>query len=275
MAKFILLLLLAVAGCAQISPEEAAKFAPKDYFPNMKGCFLLHNVKSGITDRVIGDEYCKEQLVACSSFKVPLALIAFDSGVLKTTKQVFKWDRKKHEREALNQDHNAQTWMRDSVVWFSQIIAQKLGPKKMQKYLDAFEYGNKDLTGGLTTAWLHAPTSGKPSLNISAYEQLTFMNALWAGTLPVSKKAIELTKEITFLETSPKGYAVHGKTGSNSFNNNSRHRLGWFISHIQKGEEEYIAITNLRDIAPITEDGYGGFKAREITKEILTDMGHW
>jgi beta-lactamase class D len=275
MLKSLALVALLVSGCAEITPEQAQKFEPKAYFPNMKGCFLLYNVKSGITDRIIGDEYCKEQLVACSSFKVPLALMAFDSGVLKNTSDKMKWDGVKRDREVLNQDHNAQTWMRDSVVWYSQKIATKLGKKKFQKYLDSFNYGNKDLRGGLTQAWLHAPSSNSPALKISAYEQLDFMTAFWAETIPVSKEAIKLTKEITYLETSPKGFALNGKTGSNYFNNDQGMRLGWFIGHIQKGDQEFITITNFRDITSLKGAGYGGLKARDITKEILTDMGYW
>lgn len=186
-----------------------------------------------------------------------------------------KWDRVKRDREVLNQDHNAQTWMRDSVVLYSQKLATKLGRKKMQKYLDSFNYGNKDLRGELTKAWLHAPSSTVSSLKISAYEQLDFMTALWAETLPVSKEAIKLTKEITFIETSPNGYALNGKTGSNYYNNDHGMRLGWFIGHIEKGDQEYITITNFRDITPLKDAGYGGMKARDITKEILTDMGYW
>jgi beta-lactamase class D len=275
MLKSMLIFGLLLTGCAEISPQEAAKFEPKDYFPKMKGCFLLYNVKSGITDRIIGDEYCKEQLVACSSFKVPLAVMAFDSGILKNTKDKTKWDGVKRDREVLNQDHNAETWMRDSVVWYSQKIATKLGKKKLQKYLDSFNYGNKDLRGGLTMAWLHAPSSNKPSLKISGYEQLTFMNELWTNNLPVSKEAMKLTREITFLENSPKGFVLSGKTGSNFYNDDHGMRLGWFIGHIQKGDQEYITVTNFRDITPLKDAGYGGMKAREITKEILTDMGYW
>lgn len=275
MLKYMFILGLLLTGCAEISSQEAARFEPKDYFPKMKGCFLLYNVKSGITDRIIGDEYCKEQLVACSSFKVPLAVMAFDSGILKNKTDKMRWDGVKQDREVLNQDHNAETWMRDSVVWYSQKIATKLGKKKLQKYLDSFNYGNKDLRGGLTMAWLHAPSSDKPSLKISAYEQLTFMNELWTNNLSVSKEAMKLSQEITFIENSPKGFVLSGKTGSNFYNNDHSMRLGWFIGHIQKGDQEYITVTNFRDITPLKDAGYGGMKAREITQEILTDMGYW
>ncbi len=39
------------------------------------------------------------------------------------------------------------------------------------------------------------------------------MARLWKGELPVSKKAMEITKKLLSLETSPKGYSLSGKNG--------------------------------------------------------------
>jgi beta-lactamase class D len=275
MSKFFQFLLFLIIGCAEITPKEAAKFETKNYFPQKQGCFLLYNVKSGIIDRTIGDENCKKQVVASSSFKIPLAIMAFDSGVLKDENQVLKWDGIKHSRPELNQDHNAKTWMRDSVVWFSQEVAKKIGKKKLQKYLNDFNYGNKHLASNFTESWLISPSSPEMGLWISPDEQLEFMKVFWASALPVSKRSIALVKKIMYLETSPKGYVLSGKTGSNIFFGDPQERLGWFIAHLEKEDQEYIAITNFIDIGAPLEKGYGGLRAKEITKEILTDSGLW
>ncbi|HVK62496.1 MAG TPA: penicillin-binding transpeptidase domain-containing protein [Bdellovibrionales bacterium] len=246
-----------------------------DRFAGVKGCFLLFNMKTNKFDKVIGDEAtCKERNSASSTFKVPLAVMAFDSGVLKDENVVLKWDGKKDVREESNKDHNAKTWMSQSIVWFSQRITPKLGQKKLQKYLNDFDYGNKDLSAGITQAWLQSP-SDKSALKISAYEQTEFMKKLWTDSLPASKRAMKITRDITFLEASPKGYSLNGKTGSNFYDKERKVRLGWFISHLQKGDEEYIAVTTFSDIAPSNSTQYGGMRAKEITKEILGDLGLW
>lgn len=276
--------LLLIFSCATTRKIPEAPPA-LNYFPNMKGCFLLYNLKSKAFEKVLGDEsYCRERLPACSTFKVPLAVMAFDAGVLKDEKVVLKWDGVKDPRTELNHDHNAVTWMRDSVVWFSQRLTPQLGKVKLQKYLDSFLYGNRDLSAGLQWAWLMAPSEAA-ALKISAYEQVEFMKKLWSNSLPVSDRAMALTREITYLESSPNGFQLNGKTGSNFYDKDKKVALGWFIAHLdngfvrrvnsQKKHQDYIVVTTISDLEPSEEPGYGGLRAKTLTKKILADEGLW
>ncbi len=95
---------------------------------------LFIKIKQLLDEKVIGD-VCHERFPACSSFKVPLAVMAFDSGALNDEKQVLKWDGEKRFLEAWNKDQDARSWMRESVVWFSQRLRPKLGEKKFKEYL--------------------------------------------------------------------------------------------------------------------------------------------
>ena len=246
----------------------------KNYFPNKRGCFLLYNMKTETFQTVIGEETCKERFVACSTFKVPLAVMAFDSKTLKDENEAYKWDGVKRDIPAWNQDTNAKTWMANSVVWFSQKLTPKMGEKKITAYLKKFKYGNEDISSGLTDAWLHSVKADK-ALKISAYEQVDFMKNLWTGKLPVSPRAKDLTKEITYLETSPKGYKLNGKTGSNFVAKESNVRFGWFISHLEKDGQEYITVANFMDESKSDSKLFGGAEAKEITKTILADLGLW
>jgi beta-lactamase class D len=236
-------------------------------------------MKKKVFDKVIGEDHCRERLVACSTFKIPLAVMAFDLGVLKDENQTLKWDGKKGFLESHNHDHTAKTWIRDSVVWFSQRLTPQIGKEKIEKYLHAFHYGNEDLSGGLTDAWLISPGDKAPALKISAYEQVEFMKNLWMDRLPVSKRAMQITREISFLETSPQGFKLSGKTGSNYYDHNSgkdkRVGLGWFISHLEKGDNEYIAVANFSDLVPVDAKKYGGLRAKQIVKDILLNEGLW
>lgn len=245
----------------------------KTYFTDTKGCFLLYNLKTKTFEKEMGGKECKEQLPPCSSFKIPLAVMAFDSGVLKDENQILKWDGTKHLRPEENQDLDAKSWLKYSVVWFSQKLTPQMGEKKFQKYLDDFNYGNKDLSTGITEAWIMPPDS-KKALKISPYEQVEFMEKLWTDTLPVSKRSMELTRKISFLETSPKGYALSGKTGSGIFPKNRKTHLGWFIAHLQKEDQQFIAVTRIIDLKS-TNGGYGGPRAKQLTKDILADLGLW
>lgn len=261
-------------GCAGVQKDTKPILLPNPFPEGKKGCFLLYNMKTEKFDSVLGDS-CSERYPACSSFKVPLAVMAFDSGVLPDENFVLKWNGKKDVREESNQDHNAKTWMRDSVLWFSQRITPRLGPKKFQKYLDEFDYGNRNFSEGITTAWVTAPNSKVEGLKITAYEQVNFMKKLWTDALPVSPRAMKLTREITSLETSPNGFTLNGKTGSHFYDKERKMQFGWFIAHLQKGSDEYIVVTNLSDLRPFDEKGYGGPKAKQLTKQILNGQGLW
>ncbi len=268
MKIFSLMLLMTIASCATKTPEQKTPFA------GIKGCFLLYNLKTGAYEKEVGDT-CKVRYPACSSFKVPLAVMAFDSGVLRDEKQILKWDGEKRMLPQWNKDHNGETWIRDSVVWFSQKITPRLGKKKFQAYLDKFDYGNKDFSSGITAAWLNPPGDPRGALEISAYEQVEFMKKLWKNELPVSTRAMEITRKITYLETSPNGFKLSGKTGSNFYDKERKIQFGWFISHVTNGEKAYIAVTNISDLKPIETEMYGGPRAKVITKAMLTEAGLW
>ena len=258
------LLIVFLSGCSTF---------PKDAFPGQKGCYLLFNMKTQEIVKETGTT-CRERFVASSTFKVPLAIMAFDSGVLKSPEETYKWNGVKHEIGGWNSDQNARTWMKQSVVWFSQELTPKIGEERIQKYLKDFRYGNQDLKGGLKHAWLHSPSKTEPSLKISPYEQMEFMNALWSNKLPVSPRALEITKELIFIETTPGGFRFSGKTGSNSYATKDV-QLGWFIAHVSKGEEEYIAVMNFSDLRPSAEKNYGGPRARAKMIALLKHQKLW
>ena len=245
-----------------------------DPFGGAKTCFLLYNLKTKAFDEVIGKQVCRERLSPCSTFKVPLAVMAFDSGVLKDEKQILKWDGVVGARPEVNRDQDAQTWMRDSVVWFSQRLTVKMGQKKLQAYLNDFDYGNRNLSAGLKTAWLTSAPSGS-RLKISGYEQLEFMKKLWGDQLPASKRSQSLARELTRLEVSPKGWALHGKTGSGSIDKAKTLNLGWFIGHLGKGDQQYLIIASTQDVvAPLSKEP-GGPKTKQAVKAKLEVLGLW
>jgi beta-lactamase class D len=270
MVPFLFVVFLSLVSCS----SKNIVMREKDPFAGMKGCFLLYNLKTEKFEKKLGST-CEERVTACSTFKVPLSVMAFDSGVLKSEKEVYPWDGQNRMLPEWNQDQTAETWMKYSVVWFSQRLTPKIGKKKLQKYLDDFDYGNKNLSAGLTSAWLKSPKDSAHALSISPYEQVEFLKKLWRDKLPVSGSSMEVTRKLTYLDTSPKGFKLHGKTGSNFYDEARKIQLGWFISHIQKGDQEYIAVTNLSDLKPVETKLFGGQRAKALTLELLKREGLW
>ena len=60
----------------------------------------------------------------------------------------------------------------------------------MQKYVDLFDYGNRDIGGGIDQFWLTG------NLRIDPIQQIDFVDRLRRGVLPVSKRSQELTRDI-------------------------------------------------------------------------------
>jgi len=194
--------LLLASPTAAAEPDFARIFAGRD------GCFALYDLKAKTLVVRSNPDRCALRTSPCSTFKVPLALMGFDAGVLTDENSSMPWDGKKTTRDVWNRDQTAATWMQNSVVWFSQRLTPLLGMDKVKAYLAGFDFGNQDMSGGLTRAWLES------SLLVSPDEQLRFWGRFWREELPVSKHAFAMTKKITFVDTSEKGWILHGKTGS-------------------------------------------------------------
>ena len=258
--------LTAPARAQALGPDFAKLFAGRD------GCFEIYDLKTNTLVVRSNARRCAERTSPCSTFKVPLSLMAFDAGNLVDAGSSMKWDGAVTSRESWNRDQTAASWMQNSVVWFSQRLTPMLGMDKVKAYLARFDYGNQDMTGGLTTAWLSS------SLTISPDEQLTFWRRFWREELPVSKHAFAVTKQLTFVDTSASGWTLHGKTGSGRAqagdpNGDPSLWIGWFAGHVARGDREYVFVTTYTDRVPPKDDRPSGWIARDIAKSILTSMG--
>jgi len=159
--------LIAVGCGGSAVREEAPKNQPMDarakpaavdpsrYFGSAKGCFTMRELGKDDVFELGGDE-CGERTLPASTFKIPNAIIALDSGVLKDETTVWKWDGVKRWHEDWNRDHALPTSMWYSVVPFYQELARKIGADNYRKYLGAFHYGNEDPSGDVTMFWLNS-----------------------------------------------------------------------------------------------------------------------
>jgi beta-lactamase class D len=276
---FLILFLSTAFGCTTSGPKEVAVAPVVDPYKGKAVCFMLVDVETGQVQKSLNEENCNEQLAACSTFKIPLAVMGFDSGVLKDENTLFKWNGVKYSIEAWNQDQTATDWMKNSTVWYSQVITPKIGYAKIQSYLRKFDYGNQDFTGGLKTAWLTPATFVKEqkgfTLKISGIEQIDFLKKLVRNKLPAKVKAQELTKQLIFLETTPKGYLFSGKTGSGYTDGTLTRRIGWFVGSIKTPDREYVFATNFKDTEDVKDAEYGSRYAKALAIEMLKSEDLW
>lgn len=227
----------------------------------------------------------KDRHAPFSTFKVPLALMGFNEGIL-TNKDLPKWEFKDsyeanfqdwYTREkgiAYNwcQDHTPETFMKHSVLWFSHQITRRLGMQKFQNYVVKLNYGNMDVTGnldkndGLTNSWLGT------SLEISPLEQLEFIEKLCDSALDLSISAQEKTREIMDRHENWNGWKLYGKTGGGNGQN------GWFIGWLEKNGEKIVFAHYLDlddptiNLTDVTIQPTVGLTAKEVVRKNLKEF---
>jgi beta-lactamase class D len=179
-----------------------------------------------------------ERVSPASTFKIALGLMGYDSGILKDERTPV-WDFQEgyvSHRESWKAPQTPFSWMKNSCVWYSQILAGELGMDTIKMYLKSLEYGNQDMSGGLTEAWLGS------SLKISPEEQVKLIQRMLQGKLPIKPSSIQLTKALLFLEELEGGWKLFGKRGLCS----STEEIGWFVGWIEKEEHFFLFAYNIR-----------------------------
>ncbi len=232
----------------------------KKYFDKyeLNGCFMLY---SQIDDEYIryNQNLCDKGYLPASTFKIPNSVIALEEKIVADTNQIIKWNGIEYPRKELNQDQTLKTALKYSCVWVYVDFAEQIGIDKYQKYVETFDYGNKNLTGPETYFWLEG------DFRISANQQVDFLNKFYNYKLGVSKQSIDKVKDIIVLEQTD-SYTLSGKTGSGVLEDDEY--VMWLVGYIEKDNNPYFYAMNFT-----TFDYEEKIKLRyEITKEILREL---
>jgi beta-lactamase class D len=202
-----------------------------------------------------------EAKLPASTFKIPNSLIALETGVVGDPDQdVFKWDGVVRSIEAWNRDHTMRTAIAASAVPVYQEIARRVGAERMQKYLDLFEYGNRDIGGGIDQFWLTG------NLRIDPVQQVDFVDRLRRGALPVSKRSQDLVRDILPV-TKVGDSVIRAKSGLLGAEV-GKPSLGWMVGWVEKGSANTVFALNMDCLEPrhIAD-------RMNITRQCLTDIG--
>jgi beta-lactamase class D len=182
-----------------------------------------------------------EARLPASTFKIPNSIIALETGVVgDPDKDVFKWDGVVRSIEAWNKDHTMRSAIAVSAVPVYQEIARRIGAERMQKYLDLFEYGNRDIGGGIDQFWLTG------ALRIDPVQQVDFVDRLRRGALPVSKRSQEQVADILPV-TKAGDSIIRAKSGLSGA---EQGRLGWMVGWAEKGSASTVFALNMDCIEP-------------------------
>lgn len=209
-----------------------------------------------------------------STFKVPLALISYETGILTDTVTP-KWDYEEKFQSDIpimldqwKEAHDPKLWIKNSCVWYSQEITRRLGIEKLKFYIDRFEYGNCDVSGdpgknnGLVRSWLTS------SLQISPLQQIDFVKKILSSSLPISNNTVRLTSELIQDDGDGLDGHVFAKTGSGFVDRERGLQKGWYIGWMEQ-EKQKVIFACLRE-----HSGYGfaGLEARKFMRSTILNQ---
>lgn len=195
-----------------------------------------------------------------STAKIPHTLIALETRFIDGPNAQFKWDGEKRSPSVWNQDQTLSSAYKDSVVWVYQQIARSLGPEIMARWINRFEYGNRNIgtPDDVTTYWLSGP------LKTSARDQVQFLSKVALETLPLANDTYRVGKSV-MREEGADYWTFYGKTGFDG-------EIGWYVGWIQNRKNDrdhiYVFAFNM-DIVNVSELPL----RRAVVRSALMELG--
>ena len=217
-------------------------------------CFIVTDASNHVQEK---EGECATRYTPGSTFEMAISLMGYNEGILRdTTHPVYPF--KKGYPEYLpswKEPQTPKTWIKNSCLWYSQLITQQLGMSAFQKYVGAFDYGNQDVSGdkgknnGLTHAWLSS------SLQISPPEQLVFLQKMVQGKLPVNAKSVQMTKQLLFNGNIADGWKMYAISGSGYVVNPADPKdkskpIGWYVGWLERSDRTVFFAQSIQEDKP-------------------------
>lgn len=206
-----------------------------DLFEGLDVTLVVHHVDGKTILRHDADR-AAERFGPCSTFKIPNTLVALDTGVADGPDFLLHFDPKRDLRQPYHSDRRWETVARDhtlrsafenSVVWYYQEIARRIGASRMTAALETFDYGNRDISSGIDRFWLGE------SLLISADEQVRFVGRVLGGEFGSDRSRAWLDDIMTV--ESGDSYRLAGKTGL--CRTPGGRPAGWYVGYVVRPEQ--------------------------------------
>lgn len=259
--SFIVLL----ASCSLNNAEEDNSI--EKYFKenNLTGTFAMFNNGSGKFTVYNMNRYRDSAYLPCSTFKIINSLVGIETGRVKDSATVIKWDSVVRRIPEWNQDLTMQDAFTYSAVPWFQELARRIGKDTMQHWIDTLGYGSLKekfvIKNNLDTFWLDN------TLKVTADEQLGLVKKLYFGQLPFQPRSQRIVKNMMKREENS-NYKLSYKTGWGTTDKN--HALGWIIGWIEENNHPYFFVLQVESADP----NYDMTTVRlKILKDILKQYG--
>jgi beta-lactamase class D len=150
-------------------------------------------------------------------------LIAVEEAAIDNADSIIPWDGTQYDIPAWNKDQSLESAFRVSCVWCFQVLARRVGAESYRSYLRKIDYGELSEPFNETTFWLDG------SLQISAIEQIQFLQQVYLHTLPFISSTYDTLRRIMLVEQSP-DYTIRAKTG---WATSTTPTVGWYVGYVE------------------------------------------
>ena len=187
-----------------------------------------------------------------STFKIPHALIALETGVVSDAFDLVAWDGSDQPFEVWRREHSLDSAIESSVVWFFRRTAGLIGRDRMLEHLTSFAYSADSFDDDVTSFWLNG------DLVVSPAEQLRFLQRLVRYELPVDRRHVEVVESALLMPAGtitnaagtfafalawPGAPLVRAKTGYTTVGGE---HVSWLVGSIETGERPYVFVSRVR-----------------------------
>src|SRR5262245_60185321 len=131
---------------------------------------------------------CALASAPASTFKIPHALIALQTGVIAADTEV-PWDGTKYDSPLWQRPHTVTSAIQWSALPFFQRTAGLIGRDRMRQGLKDLAYAADDVEGEIRTFWLTG------DLAVTPLEQYAFLQRFFAGRLSVDAAHVATVRQ--------------------------------------------------------------------------------
>ena len=240
-AAAAVLVIIAFAG--ELQPAASGSAAAAE-------CFVASRLDR--SSPVVSDvRECAHKTAPASTFKIPHALIALQTGVIKAD-TVFTWDGTRYAFESWRRNHDLDSAIKSSVYPIFQRTAAAIGRARMHQRLSALGYAADGFDGDIATFW------NDGDLLVSPLEQLAFLQRFFRGALPIDERHRTTVRDALHMPAGhivnaagvhpfalawPAATIVRAKTGNTTVNGE---RVSWLVGELELERVEYVFVARAR-----------------------------
>jgi beta-lactamase class D len=216
---------------------------------------------------------CDYPTAPASTFKIPHALIALETGVIDE-RTVVPWDGTAYDFASWRQDHTLESAIQSSVYPFFRRTAALIGAERMHRMLGALQYAADTFEGDVREFWING------DLVVSPREQLTFLRRMFSGTLPIAARHVRtVTSDLvmpplqisnasglhTFLLRWPSGTIVRAKTGNTIV---AGERVSWLVGSLESIKGTFVFVSRVRSRGELSGTAGADLALRELNQQV-------